>query len=219
MQLDYWLEKWKTGDTKFHMADVNEFLVQHYENLAPSTFFVPLCGKTLDMLWLATRGHKVVGVELSQIACDAFFSENKLSYEIKAVDGFILYFNESIQIWCGDIFQLPEHAYKDVNFIYDRAALFALPLDLRLQYVEKLKSIAAQSKKLQMLLLSIEYQQNLVQGPPFSLSNHDINNYYHDVFEIKQQSMPCGYISFLKQNPKFSEVDVIDSVYLLDCKS
>lgn len=219
MQFDYWLDKWKAGDTKFHMDDVNKFLVQHYKNIAPSRFFVPLCGKTLDMLWLATHGHKVIGVELSKIACEAFFTENKLSYETKHIDDFILYFNESIQIWCGDIFQLPAHAYKDVSFIYDRAALFALPLNLRLQYVEKLKSIAAQSKKLQMLLLSIEYQQDLVQGPPFSLSHYDINTYYRDVFEIKQQAMPSGHISFLKQNPKFSDVNVIDSVYILDYKA
>lgn len=219
MQFDYWLNKWENGDTKFHMDDVNEFLIKYFEHVTPATFFVPLCGKTLDMLWLASKGHKVIGVELSPIACKDFFIENHLKYEVKEIENFILYYNKNIQIWCGDIFKLPKESYKNVNYIYDRAALFALSLDLRLRYVEKLKSIALESKKLQMLLLCIEYQQNLVQAPPFSVYSEDIESYYSDAFDIKQEPVPVNHISFLTKNPKFNGVAVKETVYLLDYKN
>ena len=44
------------------------------------SIFVPLCGKTLDLIWLNEKGHTVMGCELSEVAAKQFFEENKIPY-------------------------------------------------------------------------------------------------------------------------------------------
>lgn len=141
MDRDYWLERWKKNEIGFHRSEINPYLVTYFRelNLRPGDhIFVPLCGKSLDMLWLLQQGYKVTGVELSTIACQNFFTENNLTYKLHKVDNFQQYFhNDQLQILCGDFFDLEPEKLM-VNAIYDRAALIALPPSLRERYAKKL---------------------------------------------------------------------------------
>ena len=94
MGKDYWLERWEQEETGFHQSDTNPYLCQYWKELyldQDDTVFVPLCGKSQDMLWLSAQNHKVLGVELSAIAVEGFFKENKLLPDYNC-------FNQKIEI-------------------------------------------------------------------------------------------------------------------------
>ena len=113
MDQEFWDERWTSGRIAFHQPTPNQFLMSHWRNLGLSggdSVFVPLCGKSLDMVWLAQAGHRVVGVEFNQLAVDAFFEENNLSRTVSERDGFTVCSGENIEIWCGDFFALPAAA-------------------------------------------------------------------------------------------------------------
>ena len=77
MKPEYWLERWQEGRIGFHRADANPALLLHHQHVFGQTLrvLVPLCGKSLDLEWLVVHGHEVVGIELSELAAQAFFAE------------------------------------------------------------------------------------------------------------------------------------------------
>ena len=84
LEHDFWLERWREGQIGFHKTHWNPMLTKHWPLLgieAGTRVFVPLCGKSLDMRYLVSLGHEVVGIDLSEDAIDAFFSEGGESYE------------------------------------------------------------------------------------------------------------------------------------------
>ncbi len=164
MDRKYWEEKWKAGDIRFHQSEINPHLKKHSAYLQPGPVFVPLCGKSKDLIWLNQQGLDVVGVELSPIACEAFFSENGLSYQKFSTDGFSVYQGDQATLWCGDFFSLPPRAFEKAKSIYDRAALIALPKDLRKKYSEKIIEIVSHSSIENILLIVIEYPQEKVDS-------------------------------------------------------
>jgi thiopurine S-methyltransferase len=168
-----WLKKWQDGETRFHQSSVHPSLSSHVQVLPKGKVFVPLCGKSLDMLFLLERGYEVAGVELSPLACRDFFLENKLPYVIKSIGDFTLYQGEKITLWCGDYFKLPEEAWDNITGVYDRAALVALPKDLRIQYTKEMSSRLAPGNP--VLLISYEYQEGEITGPPFSVTHAEID--------------------------------------------
>lgn len=179
MQYD-WLDRWQKNEIAFHLKNVNPLLIAHWPQLKlkpKSTIFVPLCGKTLDLLWLASQGHDVIGVELSEIACKAFFIENNLKFNIKKMDHFLCYSNDQISLYCGDFFKLLPQLVPVVHAVYDRAALIALPAKLRQQYVKHLQKLI--NDDTQMLLISCD-SPNQVQGPPFPVNSGEIKELYQD---------------------------------------
>lgn len=175
----YWQDKWKKQDIRFNQQKPNPYLTDYFEILnlpKKSRIFVPLCGKSIDMLWLAQQGFHVIGCEFSQIACEQFFTENNLSYVQKKTDDFSLYENEQITLYCGDFFKLTEAYIFDIAAVYDRAALIALPEADRIRYSKHLLSLL--SLHAQILLITIEYQPASVQGPPFSIKPTEIQSLY-----------------------------------------
>src|SRR4051812_24503622 len=132
MKKEYWTNKWQTGDTAFHQEATHEALLRHFPAKPARHVLVPLCGKSRDMIWLAQQGHQVTGVEWSPVACADFFKENGLTYQHTETAGFVVFTSASITLWCGDFFALPPEAIAGVNALYDRAALVALPPELRL---------------------------------------------------------------------------------------
>lgn len=139
-----WLQSWRDQNIKFHQLLANKLLTKFWPalNLAyGSRIFVPLCGKSLDMIWLAEQGHEVIGVELSPIAVRAFFKENKLKHVKRKVGEFILWENDKISILCGDYFLLDKEMLGKVDVVYDRASLTALPEEIRKPYINQLKLI------------------------------------------------------------------------------
>ena len=152
-----WLQFWRDQRTDFHQQAVNQLLTRFWPNLesvAGSRVFVPLCGKSLDMLWLAEQGHDVIGVELSPVAVKAFFRENSLKPSKRRVGNFMLWKAGRISILCGDYFSLLSADLGVIDVVYDRAALTALPEDIRKRYVAHLSSLLPKSCK--VLLLTAE---------------------------------------------------------------
>ncbi len=171
-----WVKKWQDGETRFHQASYHKELVEFSDKALKGVVFVPLCGKSRDMLFIMSKGHIVVGVELSPIACREFFLENKIEFSESTSAGFTVFKSEKITLWCGDFFQLPPHVWKEINSVYDRAALVALPKDLRRQYVAEMKSRLQTG--VSMLLISFEYPDGSLEGPPFSVMEEELRDIF-----------------------------------------
>lgn len=166
---DFWIERWKKGEIGFHQAEVHDFLTRYWPRLRVArdgAVFVPLCGKSRDMMWLAAAGHRVIGVELSPLAVDDFFREQGIEAETRVVGPFVVRSAGPYTIWCGDFFSLPAEAAKGVGAAYDRAALVALPPSLQPRYAKKLADVLPVSAPI--LLTSLSYPEGQISGPPFS---------------------------------------------------
>lgn len=152
-----WLQCWRDRQIDFHQHTINHFLTRFWPGLnlaVGSRVFVPLCGKSLDMIWLAEQGHQVIGVELSPIAVADFFRENALKPNRRRVGQFTLWQHGRISILCGDYFALKPTDLGEIDTVYDRAALTALPEDIRRQYVSHLRKIVPETS--QIFLLTTE---------------------------------------------------------------
>jgi len=186
MQHDFWHQRWQNQQIGFHQGEINPFLLAHFQALglqAGQRVFVPLCGKSLDMHWLLAQGLQVIGAELSQLAVDAFFTELKLSPEITPSGPLRHYRTEQIEIFQGDFFALTQDQLGIVDAIYDRAALIALPDEMRRQYVQHLMSITHIAPQ---LLVSFQYDQSLVPGPPFSVSKTEVSAHYEPHYVLTE---------------------------------
>lgn len=179
-----WLKLWRDRLTDFHQHMVNKFLAAFWPKLdlmEGSRVFVPLCGKSIDMIWLEKQGFEVIGVELSPVAVEAFFHENRLTPIKRRVGKFTLWKHGSISILCGDYFSLKESDLGRIDAVYDRAALTALPEDIRKHYVAHLKLIAPAAD---IFLLTVEdFKGELCQQGP--CVDEEINSLYSDEFIIK----------------------------------
>ena len=187
VEASFWKSKWKKGEIGFHNDDVNEVLVRHWEALSLPTrsrIFVPLCGKTQDMRWLARRGHQVVGVELSEIACTQFFGDYDVPFAKEQSGVFTCFQSEQVKIWCGDFFKLTAHDLGAAIGFWDRAALVALPPAMRRDYAQKMGRLLPVGSV--GLLTSFFYPEAEKQGPPFSVSEAEIQDIYGRAFEIAQ---------------------------------
>jgi thiopurine S-methyltransferase len=183
----YWQERWQTNQIGFHQPKFNPLLLQNFPSLdikSGAVIFVPLCGKSLDMVWLADQGFKVVGVELSDLACKDFFKENNIPVEVTTTDVFTVYKSEHITIYSGDYFKLSTEQIGKIDAVYDRAALIALPDELRQQYASHLKDLVSPEAK--MLLIVMSYNQDEMAGPPFSVDKNEVSKLYGSQFSIKQ---------------------------------
>ncbi len=206
---DEWLVRWESGHTGWHEAGGNTALRKFWPGLsAGSRVLVPLCGKSPDLLWLAQQGHDVTGVELSEIAARAFFAETGISFKVES-KGHLLCFRgleQAVTIVCGDYFQFLDEPF---DALYDRAALVALPLDLRPNYVEYTNSLlkvdAAQ------LLITLEYDQSKANGPPYSVLSDEVSVYWPGLRR-------AGDLSALNNMPpKFREAGIdefVEAVWL-----
>lgn len=179
MKLDFWKQRWNENQTGFHLDQVNPYLVNHWNDfgITPGArVFVPLCGKSLDMAWLADQGHRVLGVECSELAVESFFNEQQIEFSKIDLENFTKYTSNQVDILLGDYFDLDNSHLEDVGAVYDRASLVALPENMRGEYSIQLQSILPEGTG--MLLVSLEYNQNLMEGPPFSVSSQEIRELY-----------------------------------------
>ncbi len=175
MQKTFWLECWQLNQIGFHNVDINPHLRKNWpllELMENSRVFVPFCGKSQDLLWLRQQGYQVIGVELSSIAVDSFFVENNLVFHKKQVGEFQLFESDGIQLYCGDFFKLPPDILTDIQAVYDRASLVALPAEMRFQYAEKMRNLLPPHT--QILLVSFFYHQHEMDGPPFSVDQEEV---------------------------------------------
>lgn len=187
MNAEFWLEKWENYEIGFHQQEINGYLQAYWPLLKLSQgakVFVPLCGKSRDMLWLRDQGHYVVGIEISPIAIQHFFEENALTYHTSIQGTFTCWEADNLLILQGDFFNLDASYLQGIKAVFDRASLVALPPELRQQYELKLQSLFPDA--IEMLLVAFEYDQSVMNGPPFSISNEEINFLYQQNFNITQ---------------------------------
>ena len=215
MNTEFWLENWKRNKIGFHQQEINSHLVSFWQqlNVVPDcSVFVPLCGKSLDLLWLHQQGHSVLGIEISELAIHDFFIENALNYSRLEQDDFHLWESERLLIWQGDFFNLTASQIRDVAGVFDRASLVALPIELRQKYAHHIKNILPDNAKI--LLVTFEYDQSKMDGPPFSVSETEVNQLYLDHYEIKllfKQDMLENFPQFRNQGLNSLQ----EKVYLL----
>lgn len=215
MKKEFWLERWERAETGFHEGVANAYLMQYWQDLhlaRDSKVFVPLCGKSVDMQWLMQQGHPVAGVELSEIAVQAFFSENGYTPVISTRDKFRQYEANNIRILCGDFFDLKREDVAGVSAVYDRASMVALPPEMRPGYAQHLLTILP--PKTQILLITFDYPQAEMPGPPFAFDAAEVEALFKEKADIKL----LGQFDMLAQNPRFQQRGLTrlqESIYLL----
>ncbi len=178
MEAEFWLNKWQQQDIGFHLGEVNPMLKKHVDALYLGTqnrIFLPLCGKTNDIPWLLNKGYRVVGIELIETAVDQLFSALGLKPRILSTGPLKLYQAGDVEVFVGDIFTLQEAQLGPVDAVYDRAALVALPNNMRKRYTQHLTTITAGKPQ---LLITYAYDQQLRSGPPFSVDQQEVNQHY-----------------------------------------
>lgn len=215
MQPDFWLDRWQQNQIGFHQQNINLHLQQCWPALGipvASRVFVPLCGKSSDMLWLRAQGCHVVGVELSALAVKAFFDENDVEYRVYVDGPFHIYEADGLSIYCGDFFDLTTEILAGVIAVFDRASLIALPPDMRVAYVAYMRKILDPGTK--TLLVAFDYPQHEMQGPPFSVQEPEIHALYDATCEV---DLLCT-LDILEQESRFRDKGVTrlqEKVYLL----
>lgn len=175
MKADFWNQRWEHNQIAFHQGCVNPLLDTHFDRLALNPgdrVFVPLCGKAVDMRWIADRGVSVLGVELSPVAVQDFFAEQSMLYQHREDGEFTVYESDLVSLWCGDFFSTSPETLKACHAVYDRASLIALPEDMRTRYIEHL--LLTVRPEAPILLLTYEYPQAEAEGPPFSVGVEEI---------------------------------------------
>lgn len=187
MESEFWHDRWQKQEIGFHQTETHDLLEKYWPTLGlpqGSAVFVPLCGKSLDMVWLVQQGHKVIGAELSAIAVDAFFAERGLVPQEKAVGSFTVKSAGPYELWLGDVFEMPGDAVAEIAGTYDRAALIAFPPEMKPRYAEKLTAL--QPAKAPILLITLDFDQSQMAGPPFTTPRTQVESFYGNRFEITE---------------------------------
>lgn len=179
MEKVFWQDKWVRQEIGFHQDVTNGMLEQYFHCLKlqdNDTVFVPLCGKSQDMLWIQDQGMRVLGVELSPLAVESFFNENGLKALTQTRDPFESWELGDIQLLCGDYFSLTAEMLDGVKAVFDRAAMIAMPGEMRSQYCQHMQSILPDDASL--LLVTLEYPDGQMQGPPFSVGENEVRQHF-----------------------------------------
>ena len=185
MDHEFWLQRWVQGEIGFHQPAVNAYLQRYWDALgvaAGASVLVPLCGKSRDMKWLHAQGYPVLGVEISRRAAEQFFAENALRVTHRHHGAFIHYKSAGIELLVGDIFDLTSQIAGPIGAVYDRASLVALPAPMRHRYATHLSALLLPGAP--MLLITFEYDQQEMPGPPFAVVESEIRDLYHASFAI-----------------------------------
>lgn len=211
MEAEFWLERWREGRTNFHQSKVMPLLSKHWPKLpvsAGARVLVPLCGKSLDMPWLAAQGFKVLGVELAPQAVEQFFNEHGLEPTVHESTEGRHYVAGAIEIICGDIFDLDAETIAGCQGVYDRAALIALPVDMRQAYVDHVYGHLPQG--CEGLLITLDYPQQQMSGPPFSVPDDEVQA----LFTGPTKAVEIERRDILQEEDKFlrSGVERLDTV-------
>lgn len=216
MQHDFWHERWLRNEIGFHQQDFNTHLQEFWGRLGlPSEagVFVPLCGKSLDLLWLRAQGHEVTGVEISPVAVRDFFRENELTPSVSRQGPFERWETDGLSILCGDFFDMGMGDLRHCSGIFDRASLIALPPEMRKDYALHLGRITPPGAP--TLLVAMEYPQEQMQGPPYSVREEEIRALYGHAHDIER----LYSIDILEEHARFREkglTDLTEKVYLME---
>lgn len=216
MNPEFWQNRWQEKRIGFNQSEASPLLIKHWSELnlpAGSRIFVPLCGKSIDMVWLASQGYDVIGVELVESAVQAFFNEQNIkptvfqhaeNPAITCYQGQLL--GQKVELWVADIFALTAENIEIVDAVYDKAALIALPADMRSNYSEQLRKISGNAPQ---LLITLNYDQSKKDGPPFSINHEQVQQYYGSHYQIAELASEPASIGSMP------ELTVSEQVWLL----
>lgn len=175
--------------------------------------FVPLCGKSLDMQWFADQGYYVIGVDVSGKALHEFMDMAAQFFFEDSGHGFTIYRSESFELWEGDFLKLPPEKIPELDAVYDKASIVALPQKMRGTYAQKLLDLCG--SRTQIILQTFVYDQREMNGPPFSVDEKEIQQLFGHRFKLE----------LLHEQSKLEELDkfqrrglssyLIEKVYLL----
>ncbi len=208
MNSKFWQSLWQNKRIGFNQSITNSLLTTYFSALpvpVGGRVFVPLCGKSIDMRWLAEQGYDVVGVELVESAVQEFFAEQNITPimtqhpdhpNIKGYQGQLHHqtTQQTLTLWVGDIFALTATDIGHVDAIYDRAALIALPSDMRPKYSEHVRRLSHNAPQ---LLLTLSYNEGEWTGPPFSVSCEQVQQYYSAHYSITElQGSPSTFNAY-----------------------
>lgn len=202
MDAGFWQGRWARNEIGFHLEQVHPGLRRHWPRLElpeGAGVLVPLCGKSLDLAWLAGQGFNVLGVELSEKAVEAFFAEQQLEAEVSQAGAFRVYRSGALEIRCGDFFELGAADVATCQGVYDRAALIALPPPMRRRYAAHLSTILPAD--CQQLLVTLDYDQQQMDGPPFAVAEAEVKALYAPSWQVEQLEAK----EVLERNPKMRE--------------
>jgi len=208
MEHSFWHDRWESGRIGFHEREPNPLLVTQFPDLSVpenGRIFVPLCGKTLDIAWLLSKGHRVVGAELSELAIQQLFEDLGVEPAISDLGVLKHYRADSIDIFVGDVFDLTASVLGAVDAIFDRAAFVALPEHMRSAYAPHIADITGNAPQ---LLITFEYDPSQLEGPPFSIPSDEVVQRYGDRYDISTLATD-------KVTGGFKGLDVKEHVWLL----
>lgn len=215
MDRDFWLERWARGETGFHQSQPHAGLVRHWPSLRlarDARVFVPLAGKSPDLHWLAAQGHRVIGVELAGLAVRAFFEDAGLEAVSEPAGRFTRHRCGTLELLCGDVFDLDRGTLGEVAAVFDRAALVALPPELRTAYAAHLTGLTTAGTR--TLLVTLEYDQSRMAGPPFSVHEPEVRALYgaqHRIGLLERRAPPDA--------ARFAQrgvTDMMEAIYALE---
>ncbi|MES0489573.1 MAG: thiopurine S-methyltransferase [Leptospirales bacterium] len=186
MDIKFWKERWEKGQTGFHQSEINLHLQTFWSSMGlkpGQRVFVPLCGKSLDLLWFLEKGFAVTGIEISEIAVNSFFEENNLQALEHNSEG-MNYFNcKELSLICGDYYSLSSDMMEPIHAVYDRASLIAMPPEMRVSYAKHMGELVLPGTPI--LLVSIEYNQSEMSGPPFAVHSKEVDSLYENDFDVE----------------------------------
>lgn len=208
MKTEYWLQRWREGRTGWHHTDVMPLLEQHWGALdvaRGTRVLVPLCGKSLDMLWLAQQGSRVLGVEIASLAIESFLAENHLhADQSDAADGTHFRIIDApvdgeIEIINGDVFGVAPGTLEACGAFYDRAALIAFPAPMRDRLAREVYAKLPAAAR--GLLITLDYPAGEMERPPFSVDEAEVRRLFDAQWNIQRLERR----DILASQPSFSE--------------
>lgn len=189
MDKDFWLERWEHQETAFHYDSVNPLLTRflpEFHIKKNGHIFVPLCGKTGDMTWLHEQGYQITGVELSELAVQEYFQIRGVMPSVQQYGSIREFSMPNLRILQGDFFQLLPHLLGEVDLVYDRASMVALPEEMRSRYVTQLKK---QCKQAELFLITYSFEVEPEAGPPFSIMPSQVADVYPSATVLYSEKM------------------------------
>jgi thiopurine S-methyltransferase len=202
MDPEFWHERWSRGEIGFHQHDFNAHMQAFIDRLGVrrgAHVLVPLCGKSRDMLWLLQRGYRVSGVEISPQAVRDFFSENRMTPTVTDIAGGQRYQVPGLAIFRADFFHTELPGAPQVEAVYDRAALVALPAEMRKRYARRLVGLIEPGVR--SLLVTLDYPQAEMRGPPFAVPLEEVDALFADHCRIER--LHCE--DCLAREPRFRQ--------------
>jgi thiopurine S-methyltransferase len=207
MEHTFWHNKWDRNQVGFHLDYVQPLLERNLALFQVNnqlkkydTVFVPLCGKTLDIGFLLNKGYQVIAIELSEIAVVSIFKQLSIEPIISEWSAGKVYQSEGLNVFVGDFFALTQQDIclegKGISLVYDRAALIALPEDMRIAYAQHIAKITQSAPQ---LLITLDYDQTVSGGPPFAVSAQEVEALYAATYSIQL----ITEADIIEQEPRF----------------